>query len=120
MIDLEELEQLAKAATPGPWKVKLIDNLCGKPPIWELSAKGSFIGEIYQQYSKDYDATYITAACNAVPELIQRIRELEAEVDLLARKIAFHNNKCNCSIECNCGIDVKYWRKWAREKRKER
>lgn len=117
MIDLEELERLAKAATPGPWKVDDLNNIRIAPKGRPIVAT---IHDCEDYLPRMADAQYITAACNAVPELIQRIRELEAEVDLLARKIAFHNNKCNCSIKCNCGIDVKYWRKWAREKREER
>lgn len=112
MIDIEELERLAKAATPGQWEVDDLNNI-------RIAPKGSpIVATIHD--CEDYLPRMADAQYIAVPELIQRIRELEAEVDLLARKIAFHNNKCNCSIECHCGIDVKYLRDWAREKREER
>lgn len=83
MIDLEELERLAKAATPGPWKVDDLNNIRIAPKGRPIVAT---IHDCEDYLPRMADAQYITAACNAVPELIQRIRELEAEVDLLARK----------------------------------
>ena len=79
MIDLEKLEELAKAATPSPWE----DVGAGRI---RTSSKGhEFVADcaptIIYGYKKllkyKANAAYILAACNAVPELIARIRELE-------------------------------------------
>ena len=73
MIDLDELERLAKAATPGPWCNDYEDIfkwtfMLTKKPIATAELPGN--------------ARYIVAACNAVPELIARVRELEQELDV--------------------------------------
>ena len=47
-----------------------------------------------------------------IPEIVKRIMELEKsekEADILADRLACHNPNCDC------GFDVKYWRKWAKE-----
>jgi hypothetical protein len=54
-VDLDALEQLARAATQGlPWRD----------------------GDFCQDYPAN--AAYIAAACNAVPELVRRLRAAEA------------------------------------------
>lgn len=105
MIDLEGLERLAKEATPGPWK--MVDARAF-PEDEDFEISNSQYCICYG--TSEADASYITAVCNAVPELIQRIRKLEAEADLLADRLA-------C---CHCGSNVKHWRQWARERREER
>ena len=86
MIDLEELERLAKAATPGPWEMvdarAFLDD-----EDFEIRNGGHCIG--YGTSGKD--AAYIVAACNAVPELIARVRELEAELEQYKKPIDFPN-----------------------------
>lgn len=72
-IDLDELERLAKAATPGPWEVDDCNNI-------RIAPKGRPIVATIHDY-EDYlprmtDARYIVAACNSVPSLIARLREL--------------------------------------------
>ena len=74
-INLNELERLAKGITPGPWSVKddwhfYILDATGKREIAKISNK-------YR--SKDVNAAYIAAACNAVPELIKMYREADDE-----------------------------------------
>lgn len=61
MIDLDELMRLHEAATPGPWEVKI----------------GDFESE--DGYGT-VTAPYVEAACNAVPELVARIRGLESQL----------------------------------------
>lgn len=72
-IDLEGLERLAKEATPGPWCNDYEDIfkwmfMLTKKPIATAELPGN--------------ARYIVAACNAVPSLIARIRELEQELEV--------------------------------------
>lgn len=95
MIDLEELERLAKAATQLPWEVDDCNNI-------RIAPKGRPIVATIHDY-EDYlprmsDAAYIVAACNAVPELIaenralqKRVQELEKQRKWLAQK---HANAC--------------------------
>ena len=74
MIDLEKLMKLRAAATPGPWKVATWYR--GYHTIRPKKEPEKSLGQI----ERKHDAAYICAACNAVPELVARIRELEAEL----------------------------------------
>jgi hypothetical protein len=81
---INELERLAKAATPGPWKHRTIS----KTATVILAADTPLCATKYS-VNKDHDAAYIIAACNAVPELIVRVRELKAQREYLARISSF-------------------------------
>ena len=71
-IDLDELERLHKAATPGPWRVRSGSNYAWIEPFDFPHSQ-----LVARAWTCQGDAEYITAACNAVPELIARVRELE-------------------------------------------
>lgn len=75
MVDLDELQALADAATPGPWTVTgddLIDGV-GK-------ARGPN-GRIFEDMDvRPNDAAFIAAARAAVPELVAEVRALRAEI----------------------------------------
>lgn len=99
--ELEALEALAQGATAGPWKWDDNRNLvtvAGMRMRWdrkkrrhvqaaddELSDQrwpaASILADIGECgagfFLNDADTAYIVAACNAVPSLIARIRELE-------------------------------------------
>ena len=96
-VDIEKLEALAKTATPGPWETETYviyarnerGNLF---PVAETILPIDF-DHTYTAHKKD--AAYITAACNAVPELIaenrdlqKRVQELEKQRNWLAKKHA--------------------------------
>lgn len=94
MIDLDELMKLREAATPGPWKTDLGNfdsdgySMVIRPYI-EADGKITFVSNDDTDYGYDEnDAAYIVAACNAVPELVARIRELEAQHDWMAQAAA--------------------------------
>lgn len=77
MIDLDELMRLHEAATPGPWEVTDKGShlyVTDSNPNREIAK----IGRKPKAYVEN--AFYIVAACNAVPEMVARIRELEAQV----------------------------------------
>ena len=88
MIDLDELERLAKAATPGPWKegrhdmFSIVEGAHAKYIYANSIPVAISTGEEKDCERVLADARYIAAACNAVPELIARIRELEQELDV--------------------------------------
>lgn len=73
-IDLDELERLAKAATPGPWEYRLVGRQANI-----IMADTEPLCATKYSHNKSHDAAYIVAACNAVPELVARIRELERQ-----------------------------------------
>ena len=85
-IDLNELERLAKAATPGKWTWKQV--VCFKTPgcavFWPDMSKG---GVHYRRLDSgggmlEADATFIAAANPAVVlELIRRLRAAEGETN---------------------------------------
>lgn len=87
MIDLDELMRLHEAATPGPWK-SCTDEVyvCGELSYYDYvgNAEGKEVVSRITSVS-EADAAYICAACNAVPELVARIRELEDAAGFEAR-----------------------------------
>lgn len=98
-IDLEELERLAKAATPGPWKVgeghsaKFVMTYEDIPVRRLVSVIDGDKGTC--DLARGWDescanAAYIVAACNAAPELIARVRELEERIAELTQENSGH------------------------------
>ena len=85
MIDLDELMMLREAATPGTWKVNIGDfeseDGYGTVTAPYVEADGKTICVPFDRDPEDEndenDAAYIVAACNSVPELVARIRDLE-------------------------------------------
>lgn len=87
MLDLDELMRKHAAATPGPWSVKIGDfeseDGYGTVTAPYVDADGKTICVPFDrdEYENDEnDAAYICSACNAVPELVARIRALEAQL----------------------------------------
>lgn len=89
MIDLDELMRLHDAASPGPWKT-FVGNFDSDGysmvirPYIEADGKITFVSNDDTDYGYDEnDAAYIVAACNSIPDLVARIRELEDQVTFL-------------------------------------
>lgn len=80
MIDLDELMRLHAAATPGPWKIGAWNGIVAESPRGVEWDKALFSVALNAEKTAKADAAYICKACNAVPELVQRIRELEAQL----------------------------------------
>lgn len=78
MVDLDELMRLHAAATPVPWEHK-IDDAFDDPSIHDITP-------YVASFARPDDAAYICAACNAVPELVARIRELESQLNTASLK----------------------------------
>lgn len=94
-IDLDELERLAKAATPGPWEV----TGKGVPEyITDANPNRKIARILRTPRAYEENAHYIVAACNALPGLIAENRALRARVQELEREID------------NCDSEVNYWR----------
>ena len=93
---LDELERLAKAATPGPWTEgrhdmkSIVEGYPAKYIYSPFQAVAIACGEDVAWHQVICNAEYIVAACNAVPELIARVRELEGRIAELAKENSGH------------------------------
>ena len=101
---LDELERLAKAATPGPWSryadihIKTMDG-------WGI---GFIHHPLRSREETVNNAAYIVAACNAVPELIARVRELERQREFFLK--ALNDNRLCPNGGCfHDGSDLDEW-----------
>lgn len=72
MVNLDQLMRLREAATPGPWKVEKNHTT--------YDSWGDSVCYTQQCHNQNNNLYYIVAACNAVPELVARIRELETQL----------------------------------------
>ena len=130
---LDKLERLAKAATPGPWYT--LTEMCegvGCDPI--ISKQGEicdFVGNMHNPYG---DRSYIVSACNSVPELIaenralqERVRELEKalielvkiEVSLPECAVCWERDRCTDRSHGDNCLAVGYIVDMAKEAAKE-
>lgn len=92
-LDLDELERLHAEATPGPW-VTDSDSLDNFP-------RTIFAGDnIRVSLATKNNAAYIVAACNSLPALIKRVRELERQRGWLAERLNFI---CHSDTDCVLG-----------------
>lgn len=116
-IDIDELMRLRYAATPGPWKAEKNHTA--------YDSWGESVCYTQQCHNHDNNLAYITAACNAVPELVARIRKLESEIKRRdAQRWAALCNDCESDGSCHyvgtcpfegekCGdIRTEDWIKW--------
>lgn len=85
--DLDEIERLLAAATPGKWRTCALDQ---EAQIW---CGSNYIGKT-RDYTGD-DAALIVALHNSAPAMIAAIRELRAENARLRLKWAELHNTCN-------------------------
>ena len=94
MIDLDEIERRANAATPGPWTYHDGCGYVEVPPCgaiefkpgWERSVH--FLARVHNNHVEGedglgFDGAFIAHARTDVPALIARVRELEAQLDEL-------------------------------------
>ena len=81
MIDLDEIERRANAATPGPWRDKhqVCSEVWGQAPDSQTCSMQ--IARIGHAQFDPLNAAFIAAARTDVPALIARVRELEAECE---------------------------------------
>jgi NADPH-dependent ferric siderophore reductase len=91
---MEDLKKLLAAATPGPWYVghNELGDAQGPMSIWpDANMIGAIIARCgpqqpwqgwYEQPA--HDAALIVAAINALPELLDRVERLEADMQVIA------------------------------------
>jgi hypothetical protein len=92
MINLDEIERRANAATPGPWTYHEGCGYVEVPPCgaiefkpgWERSVH--FLARVHNNHVEGedglgFDGAFIAHARTDVPALIARVRELEAECE---------------------------------------
>lgn len=85
---LDELERLAQAATPGPWRVEYdndYDEFSGASYRWidSIQAKHGAILGAFDNPPTEEDADFIAAACNLALPLVAQLRAEKA-----AREVA--------------------------------
>lgn len=101
-LDLDELERLAAQATPGPWKegrhdmFSIVEGAHAKYIYANSIPVAISTGEEKDCERVLADARYIAAACNAVPSLIARVRELERQREYLARELSSDDDQADC------------------------
>ena len=77
--ELKEIEERCKKATPGPWKMLPPDPV---NPCWYISKRqgeeeGFYIACIF---NGETDADFVTHSREDIPKLINRIKDLEAQI----------------------------------------
>lgn len=80
-LDVDELERLAKAATPGHWAC-----IADKLGVWVQCIGGEHVAE----FQSSRDAALSVSARNALPELIERVRKAESERDFAQGRATAH------------------------------
>lgn len=80
MVDIDKLMKLHNKATEGPWKVT---DKCAHLYITDSNPNREIAKIGRKPKHHEENAAYIVAACNSIPDLIYRIRELEEEVESL-------------------------------------
>lgn len=100
-IDLDALEALANAATPGPWELTDFNEGEDPPqPLWgvvnppyynPLDHPDDDAAEVQVHVGSREDAEFIAAARKALPELIAEVRQLREELDTLRADEDFSN-----------------------------
>ena len=121
-IDLDALEALAKAATPGPWEDDMLYN------VRESNDSKCVVvvtKTCTERFPTPNDAAYIAAANPAVVlELVAELRKTRAERDWLAEMVIAVHETGYCPPEGECpivnanpdhGDCVKCWLKAARD-----
>ena len=112
MLDLEKLMKLHDAATPGPWKSHPMGTnetfhlrISKYYPETEWVKNTAFV--FHKSCISSYaDAEYICAACNAVPELVSRIKHLEAQLYEAVGYII--SNESQSMIDCRICFFERY------------
>lgn len=77
---LDELQQLADAATEGPWEAgsARFGRDHQETPYVAPGVGSDVVAQCYASRRATHDAAFIAAARSAVPALLARVRELEA------------------------------------------
>lgn len=123
-IDLDKLEALAKAATPGPWGIKRGYCLYDNRDMHVVSAWETYSGSLGLAIYSDEamaNAKFLEAANPAaVLELIAELRKAIAAQEWIAQRIVGHHDACVHPCKCDgcppCEAEcVKCWLNAARE-----
>ena len=106
-LDLDELERLHAAATPGPWRVEseVVRDSMGL--FWPISSIEGAEDNVTENITTD-DAAYIVTACNAVPHLIKALKDFVKEdvkrhfpeQEQRVRELEVENAALKVDLEC--------------------
>ena len=92
MIDLDKLMKLHDKATTGAW-AHGVDTAFMDKNIHEITADDD--SRYIASFVEPDVAEYICTACNSIPDLVHRIRELEDEVESLRDALEESENRRN-------------------------
>jgi len=102
-LDLDELQRLCDAATPGPWEIDDegdlravcagYDESRGLMQLVRLYAPVALATERPEWESHPPDVAFVSAARDALPKLIARVRELQARVDHSEKELEWNTTK---------------------------
>lgn len=88
---LDELEQMVKNITPGPWKAEISNKYAFTvailPPDFPQTM---LVGRV----RNEQDAAYIVKACTVLPDLIAENRALQEKVQKLEQQRKWLAKKC--------------------------
>ena len=88
MINLDEIERRANAATPGPWRDQHYEcsEVWGQAPDSQTCSMQ--IARVGHAQFDVFNAAFIAAARTDVPALIARVRELETQLRIERENVA--------------------------------
>lgn len=83
---LAEWRRLAEAATEGPWEAYSLPEV--PPGQWQMVGVGQVGNELGHRIEAmfDDDAAFIAASRTAVPVLLEEVRRLRGQVDLMEQR----------------------------------
>lgn len=96
MIDVDKLMKLHNEDTEGPWKVT---DKCAHLYITDSNPNREIAKIGRKPKHHEENAAYIVAACNSIPDLIHRIRELEGKVTDLQIELDTANEVISSLLE---------------------
>ena len=96
MVDIDKLMKLHNEATKGPWEVT---DKCAHLYITDSNPNREIAKIGRKPKHHEENAAYIVAACNSIPDLIHRIRELEGKVTDLQIELDTANEVISSLLE---------------------
>jgi hypothetical protein len=119
MEQISELETLAAAASPGPWRAGAVDTFHVFIPNRAPGALGPerVLLRMNEHFPFEADAAFIAAAREAVPALIARVRTLRGVVELGALtlcKLAVHMGVAKPNTDALPDGPAPLWEAWTK------
>ena len=112
MVDIDKLEALEKAATPGPWEVAhggsyhkgemVSEEWFVRRPDDDVAIAADII-DPYDSKPSKANADFITESRNAFPELVREVRELRGIAEAARELAGYLSGHTNTGYVDRCG-----------------